>query len=122
MQATEVWKAIKKYGSNRSVVFDDAVTMSVIQQAFGGWTKLCGELMEDQLQWFIKDFSRHYIAFKRSNVHHYGMLPGWCDPVGKGPVLIGNQQKAQEILEHGEKIPKTGIGASVLSLVRKMSV
>ena len=62
---------------------------------------MCSELMEDQLQWFLKDFSRHYIAFRRSNVKHYGMLPGWADPVGKGPALIGNIQKAQLVLDQG---------------------
>lgn len=122
VQAAAVWQAIKKYGSARSVVFDDAVTMAVIQQAFGGWCKLCSELMEDQLQWFIKDFSKHYIAFKRSNISHVGLLGGWCDPIGgKGPALIGNQQKALAILGQAHELPIVD-GFSVAQLADKMGI
>lgn len=121
VQAAVVWQSIKKYGSARSIVFDDSVTMAVVQQAFGGWTKLCADLMEDQMQWFIKDFSRHYIAFKRSKVHHYGLLAGWADPFGKGPVLVGDQQKARLILEQGEKTVGR-IGSTVSSIAEKMVV
>lgn len=101
VQATAVIQAIRRYGSARSVVFDDPVTMAVIHQGFGGWQKICSELMEDEFQYFIKDFSRHYIAFKRTNVHHYGVLPGYADPVGKGPALIGDAKKAELVLAMG---------------------
>lgn len=105
VQASIVWQSIQRYGAVRSVVFDDPVTMAVILQGFGGWQKLCKELMMDQLQWFIKDFSKHYAAFKRSGVVQYGMLPGWADPPNQGPALIGNQEKAMWVLEKGKETP-----------------
>lgn len=121
IQAAAVWKAIKQYGSARSVVFDDPVTMAVILQGFGGWCKLCSELMEDQIQWFMKDFARHYIAFKRSNVQQYGLLAGWADPIGKGPALIGNPEKAMKVLEMGNETPLID-GFSVTQLAEKMGI
>ncbi len=108
VQAALVWDTIRRFGSTRTVMFDDSVTMAVITRSFGGWQKLCAEMMEDKLQWFIKDFAKHYIAFKRSGVHHYEPLPGWADPYGKGPELIGNKAKAQELLQHQEKSTPMG--------------
>jgi len=120
VQAAIVWQSIIKYGATRSVVFDDAITMAVIQQGFGGWIKLCSETMLDQQQWFIKDFARHYGAFKRSGVNHYGILPGWADS-DKGPALIGNQQKALQIMEQGKETPMIA-GFSVSQLADKMGI
>lgn len=117
VQAALVWQSIGRYGAVRSVVFDDPTTMAVIQQCFGGWQKMCSELTEDKLQWFLKDFSRHYIAFRRSNVKHYGMLPGWADPVGRGPALIGNAHKAQLVLDQG----KDEYQRQSIEFVRKLS-
>lgn len=121
VQAALVWQSIGRFGAIRSVVFEDPVTMAVIQQAFGGWQKLCSEMMEDQLQWFIKDFAKHYIAFKRSNVRHYGMLAGWADPKGRGPELIGDHQKAQAVLEQGGQSQAKGI-EFIAKIAEKMTV
>jgi hypothetical protein len=116
VQAAIVWQSVQKYGAVRSVVFDDPVTMAVVQQGFGGWQKLCKELLMDQQQWFIKDFARHYAAFKRSGVVTYGMLPGWADPPNQGPALIGDKQKAMWILEQGKETPLIdGFGVSQIA-------
>lgn len=99
VQAAIVWKAMKDHGASRSVCFDDPVTQAVIVQGFGGWQKMCGETTVDKQQWFYKDFCRTYGAFARQQVTHYGALPGWCDPIrSKGPALIGNQERAQQVL------------------------
>lgn len=120
VQAALVWQSVKQYGGARSVVFDDPVTMAVIQQCFGSWQKMCSELMEDQLQWFLKDFGKHYIAFKRSNVRVYGLLPGYADSI-KGPALIGDQTKAIQVLEQGKETPLIG-GFSVSQIADRMGI
>jgi len=118
LQGALVWKSVKQYGGTRSVVFDDPTTMAVIQQCFGGWQKMCTELMEDQLQWFLKDFARHYAAYRRSNVRHFGMLPGWADSKN-GPALIGDKQKALLVLEQGKATPMIE-GLDVSQLATKL--
>lgn len=59
VQAALVWESVGRYGATRSVVFDDSTTMAVIHQCFGGWQKMCSELMVDQQQWFIKDLHQN---------------------------------------------------------------
>lgn len=99
VQAAIVWQAMKDHGASRSVCFDDPVTQAVIVHGFGGWQKMCGETTVDKQQWFYKDFCRTYAAFSRQHVTHYGALPGWCDPVrSKGPALIGNKERAQQVM------------------------
>ena len=121
VQAAVVWQSVQRFGAVRSVVFDDPVTMAVIRHGFGGWQKLCSELMMDQQQWFIKDFSRHYAAFKRSGVVHYGLLAGWADPKGKGPELIGNKEKSAWVLDQGH-ITQQIKGFDVSQIAEKLSI
>ena len=105
IQAGVVWQAIKKHGGNRSVCFDDPVTQAVIVQGFGGWQKLCAEMLEEQQKWFMKDFAKLYGAFGRRGVKEYGLLPGRSDPFdAKGePAFIGNPQKAQLVYKQKEE-------------------
>lgn len=105
VQAGVVWQAVKKYGGNRTVCFDDPVTQAVIVQGFNGWQKMCEELKEDQQKWFIKDFAKLYGAFGRRGVKEYGALPGRSDPFdAKGqPAFIGNPQKAQIVYKQREQ-------------------
>lgn len=123
VQAALVWDTIKRHGGARSVCFDDPVTQAVIHQAFGGWTKMCSELMEDQIQWFIKDFAKHYIAFRRSGVKHFGALLGYADPVNSTlPALIGNPEKAMAVLTEGPKETPLIAGLNVSALADKMGI
>lgn len=103
LEAAKVWEAIKRVGGWTSVVFDDATTQAVIQYTFGGWSKLCGEMMEDQQKWFIKDFVKAYGAYSRQKVTVTGQLSG--RGIGD-PVLIGDKEKALQIMQ----IPQEGIG------------
>ena len=125
VQASIVWQTVTRYGGARSVVFDDPVTMAVIQQGFGGWQKMCSELLIDQMQWFLKDFVKHYIAFKRSNMKHIGYLAGYSDPVllgiTEGPAMIGDQQKCLDILEQAKETPLIG-GFTVTQIADKLGI
>lgn len=75
-EGAAVLVAIKRIGAYQSVVFDDPVTTAVIAEYFGGWAKLCAELMADQEQWFLKDFEKAYRAYSRQNITHLGSLSG----------------------------------------------
>lgn len=96
LEAAKVWQAIRHVGGWKSVVFDDATTQAVIQYTFGGWSKLCGEMLEDQQKWFIKDFVKAYGAYSRQKITVNGVLPGRGE-VGE-PMLIGDHQKALQIM------------------------
>jgi hypothetical protein len=76
VEATKVLKAIKTLGAYQSVRFDDPVTTAVIQDSFGGWIRLCGDLTEAKESWFIKDFVRAYQAFAKQGITHDGQLAG----------------------------------------------
>jgi hypothetical protein len=105
IEATKVLQAVRRYGSRRSVVFDDPVTMAVIRQHFNGWEAL-GELPESENKWWIKEFTKAYVAFTRAGLKSYGLLYGATDRENsaKGyeltntpPVLIGDPNKALEV-------------------------
>ena len=76
VQADLVINAIRKIGSYRSVGFKDPVTTAVIQQSFGGWIKICLELMETSEKWFRKDFINSYQAYFRQGIKSNGHLAG----------------------------------------------
>lgn len=95
IEAAKVWKAVTDCGAYRDVVFDDAHTQAVIEYGFGGWTKMCGELLVDQQKWFLKEFMRMYGAYSRQNVRRGGVLTGLA--VNKQPTLIGDPAKAQAV-------------------------
>lgn len=121
-QASVVWQAVRKYGGNRSVCFDDPVTQAVIVRSFGGWQKMCSELMEDQQKWFIKDFVKAYSAFQRRGVKEFGALPGRADPYKcDGPAMIGNQAKALLVYQAAEK-PKELTHGLVYDLAQDMEI
>lgn len=95
IESAKVWGAISRAGGWANVAFDDPVTQAVIMQGFGGWTKLCGEMLEENHKWFVKDFVKIYGAYSRQKVKHFGLLPG--RGVGS-PVLIGDKDKALVIM------------------------
>jgi len=95
VEAAKVWQAIGRVGGWSNVVFDDPVTQAVVHHGYGGWSKLCGDMLVDQQKWFIKEFVKMYGAYSRQRVQVFGVLPG--RGAGK-PVLIGNQEKALQIM------------------------
>lgn len=100
VEAMKVYKAIRHVGGYQDVVFDNPTTQAVIMQGFGGWSKLCGEMTEDQQKWFLKDFAKLFISFSHRGVTHYGKLDGrgQCSQ----PQLVGDRQIALAVL-HGDK-------------------
>ena len=106
IQAGQVWQALKDAGSYDNVVFDDPVTMAVIHQGFGGWQKLCGEMKEDQMQWFVKDFAKTYSAYARRGVQRFGVLPGIY---GDKTKFFGDRQKCLQISETENVVNNYGL-------------
>lgn len=101
VEAAKVWQAIVDHGAYSNICFDDATTQAVVKQCFGGWTRLCAEMMIDQQKWFIKEFIAYYGAYSRQKVKHYGALPG----LASGDVkLVGDKLKAQAVLEAGKPL------------------
>lgn len=114
VQAARAVDAIKRHGSHKSVVFDDPVTMAVIQQQFGGWERACEMTVEEEKFW-RKDFAKAYCAFARTGIRAFGVLYGSHDRINDysgiasgrtTPVLIGDRQKAMQVWE-GEYDRKT---------------
>jgi len=110
IEAAKVLEAIKRNGGNASVVFDNATSQAVIVQAFGGWVKMCRELMASDEKWFMKDFIRTYQAYARQGIEHRGHLAGHTEIQNSAanftkhlpaPVLVGDVVKAKQIANTG---------------------
>jgi hypothetical protein len=97
---------VRRHGSYADVVFDDPKIMQAIEQ-MGGWVRLC-EMREDDEHWRQKDFAAIYracdgkshprVLFGRFSLHNV--------PLGyeaEKPLLIGNEARAQAILESGRR-------------------
>lgn len=120
IEASKVWKAIIQVGGYSAVCFDDAVTQAVIQHAFGGWGKLCSETMVDQQKWFMRDFVKFYGSFSRQNLRVTGPLLGRGGLSGDKPKLIGDPEKALQIMNtvnDNNRFQITGIPENVRELI-----
>lgn len=111
VEAGKVLQAIKDHGSWRSVVFDSPVTQAVIQQAYGGWIKLCEDCgAEESEKWFRKDFAATWAAYSRQSVQTFGALTGRTELQNEAsgfkhtepPRLVGIVEKALAVLEEGK--------------------
>lgn len=110
IEAAKVLTAIGDVGGYQSVVFDDPVTMAVIQGSYGGWRLLCAETSEADARWFRQQFAKTYAAYARREVKVFGHLPGQLEidaAAGESlrtpkPVLVGEQSRARAVLEAGE--------------------
>jgi hypothetical protein len=105
VEASKVLEAMRLYGAYQSVVFDDPVTIAVVDQAFGGWVKLNQELKSHDEKWFIKDFCNAYSSYSRQGIKSFDTLLGVIGSTNRSlgydhvpaPVLVGDRGKAQEI-------------------------
>lgn len=105
IQVSLVINTIKKYGVYNSIQLEDPVTISVIQQCYGGWIMLCSELKTLEEKWFRKDFVRYYKAYKRQNILSHEKLPGLIEFENSDkhiehipePVMIVSPDKAKMI-------------------------
>lgn len=101
-------KAIERYGSYRSVQFDDPVIHMVIS-AMGGWYKFCCPAAygdEQDWHWKQKEFKDIYAAFvRRPTAECPLVLYGLCDTengasgstgLNRPPELIGDRKKIEQ--------------------------
>lgn len=79
IQADIVVNTIRKIGTYRSVKFKDTITNAVVLNCFGGWIKICSELLEQNEQWFRKDFVKYYQAYSRQNIRSNEVLTGYIN-------------------------------------------
>lgn len=109
---SKVDKAIRSYGRNRSVVFDDAVIHAIVDE-MGGWIKLCETGSERDLEFLKNNFCKRYEA-SRPTTDYPAVLLGALDwdsikfgRPARQPVCVGNVQLAMEVLRlgqgHGER-------------------
>jgi hypothetical protein len=112
IEADKVVNAIRHTGYYTSVTFDDPVTMAVIEQGWGGWIKIC-DLRDEEIKWFRKDFTRIYKAYSNQGVKRYGHLVGFHEDSNNErgflehipePVLIGDIDRAQKVLDYNKTI------------------
>ncbi len=104
---SKVDKAIRSYGRNRSVVFDDALIHAVVDE-MGGWLKLCETGSERDLEFLKNNFCKRYEASGRPT-DYPAVLMGALDwdaikfgrPT-RQPVCVGNVQLAMEVLKLGQ--------------------
>lgn len=109
----KVFDAMRSVGQYSSVVFDDPMIHAVVTD-MGGWPKLC-QITTDELPFVQRRFCETHAAYSRAGCEHYPrMLAGVHDiqngALGYGqsrPVLIGNSEKAQAVLENGSATGKT---------------
>lgn len=105
---TMLEKAIRQVGPYESVCFDDPLVNRVVTD-MGGWIEF-GRVLEDELPFKRNEFVTRYRAFRmRSEQPEYpAKLIGIAESTnahnGKAvapPILIGNQQRASLVYQHG---------------------
>lgn len=109
----KAFDAMQRVGAYQSVAFDDPVIHAVLED-LGGWMKVCRSDME-QLSYLEHRFCEAYRAYVgRPDVAYPAKLLGEFEMVNRHegrkvapPVLIGNPQKAAEVLRLGGSGSKT---------------
>lgn len=116
---TKVLFAIGSVGHYETVVFDDPLIHAVVSD-MGGWISMCELLVDDQ-PFKAKEFESRYRAasnkaerptfpaklvgsFEASN-----RVTGHLDAI-PAPVLVGDQEKAKQVLALGSDKPRIAIG------------
>jgi hypothetical protein len=118
----KVLDGMQRVGAYETVCFDEGLIHAVIED-MGGWVKLCrSELTElPHVQRRFCETYRAYVA--RGGVQFPPVLPGAHDAGNalRGystamPVLIGDPQRAGEVLRLGVAAPKTQITGAAAAL------
>lgn len=111
----KVDKAIRQVGTYRSVVFDDPLIHRVLQE-MGGWISL-GSKREDEWPFVAKEFENRYrgYAMRGERPEYQPVLIGISDAhnekagfKAEPPMLIGNEDKAVEVMKLGVDRPMVG--------------
>lgn len=131
-KALQAWskvdKAVRTVGPHQSVAFDDPVIHRVLQE-MGGWIGF-GQKSEDEWPFVAKEFENRYRSYAmRGEVPEYppvliGVAEAYNEQKGfksAPPMLIGNPNQAQLVMENGSKTPMIGVtrADAALQLVDK---
>lgn len=110
---TKVDWAVRCVGTQVSVAFDDEIIHAVIDD-MGGWA-VFGRKTNDDWPFVQRDFESRYRSYKQMNeaVNHSPVLVGLYDSVNlpngfkkQTPVLLGNTEKAKQVMLTGTSQPK----------------
>jgi hypothetical protein len=110
---SKAFDAMQRVGAYQSVAFDDAVIHAVIED-LGGWTKVCRSDL-NELSYLEHRFCEAYRAYSgRPDMVYPAKLIGEYEAQNRQegrkvapPMLIGNPQKARDVLRLGSTAPKT---------------
>lgn len=112
---SKVDKAVRHVGPYRSVAFDDPIIHRVIVE-MGGWISL-NEKKTDEWPFIAKEFENRYrgYAMRGETPEYQPFLTGISDAHNakegfkvEHPMLIGNAEKAQEVMRLGVVRPAIG--------------
>lgn len=122
MAWAKVFDAIQRVGAYRSVCFDDGLIHAAIED-MGGWVTLCRSTT-DELPFLQKRFCDTFKAYttRGEDVAYPSMLPG-VHALENGtrgystekPTLIGDAERAKEVMALGSDLPKTRITPPALA-------
>lgn len=109
----KAFDAMQRVGAYKSVAFDDPVIHAVIED-LGGWTKLCRSDL-NELSYIEHRFCEAYRAYSgRPDLAYPAKLIGEFEAVNRHegrkvapPVLVGDPQKAADVLRLGGDGAKT---------------
>lgn len=124
-------KAVGRVGPWESVCFDDPIIHAVIEE-MGGWILFCS-MSDNDVPFKSNEFVKRYRgAMLRGNIEYPKKLIGSSEHgnniagyKSKAPMLIGDQQKAQLVLENGSSKKPLGIARasdSFAGLLEKLTV
>jgi hypothetical protein len=108
----KVDKAIRMIGTWESVVFDDPIIHRVLAD-MGGWLSL-SDKQEEDWPFVAKEFENRYRGYKQRNdsVEYPPVMIGRYEKENfvnghhsQEPLLIGNQEKAMQVLSNGSNKP-----------------
>ena len=103
--------AMGRVGAWKSVAFDDPIIHAVIED-LGGWVKLCRTELDSYTEHRFCESYRAYV--NRPDLNYPAKLVGEFEAINRHegqkvapPILIGNAQKAAEVLRLGSSGSKT---------------
>ena len=127
---TNVEHAIHRVGKYESLAFDDPIIHAVLEE-MGGWVKLCSTVC-DEICFRAIEFQKRYMGFvlrKPSRYPKYlcGITESENAKNGydiKPPVLVGDIQKAQQVMLAGGGTPVAihASSESLASLIQKFQL
>jgi len=120
----KAYESMQRVGAYTSVCFDDAIIHSVIED-MGGWQKVCRS-ETDELGYIQKRFCDLYRAYAaRGHDRHPAYLVGEHEMNNAKlgytnhakPTLIGNAERAKQVLAQGVSAPRVQITSPVVHLL-----